>query len=786
MVINEILYHPLPEKKGREFVELWNPTASEVDLSRWSLADEVTFKFPGGTHIGPGAYLVVAGDPAKIGSIYGITGVLGPFEGKLAHKGGTVSLLDARGDLVEGVTYSKKPPFPAEASEGGASLERVHPDYKEGWHWRASAVKPEWFQVKKTGVLTGERLLIYLSEEGSVLIDDVHVVPRDEASPDAIANPGFETGTDGWAGSGNHSLARAEGAGKEGKAALRITAKGPGFGRIHSVSTVLAGIPVSKYVTLSFWARAEKGSPRIIARIEGEGLLCEESVHLIGGTPGAPNRVRSADLEPWIRSIWNEPERPLPGQPVTVLARVEDDEAVGAVTLEYSPEAAEGEKPEVFTVPMADHGVAAKGGGRAFAAMIPPLGEGTVVRYRVSAVDVAGQSARAEAQKAFYVGKPAARGKAVPSFELLVAPAGLESLERAKGTWVPGMLIFDGAVYDQVRVRHRGHSSMGFPKLHFKMHFSGEKFEGRRTVNLSASWADKSYLREPLAHAMFAEAGVAACEVKRYARLYLNGKYWGLYYQLEQPGADYLKRNGRDPEGDLYKCYTNGRPSPTGSYSPSDYQNKTSKDPHFEDLHQFLLSMDQLDGAKLKDYIKVHVDAEEFAAYLAATALVMNSDHVGKNYFLFHDRKADRWSIFPWDLDLTFGRNYECGEAEHLLNDRIRWDNPILFGTEEHPKCDIPGNRIITKFLSLPEDRVLLYKKLAKMMKDFTVARVKRLLLPNYLAIKEEVKLDRARWGSYGNHATWDFEQRVQEILTFVDKRGKFLAEALRQAMANP
>jgi CotH protein/lamin tail-like protein len=785
VIINEILYHPLPSKRGREFVELFNPSTASVDLSSWSLADEITFRIPAGTRIGPGAYLVVAGEPAVVGAIYGISGVLGPFKGKLSNKGGTVSLLDARGDLVEAVAYDKKPPFPAEAAEGGASLERVNPDYKEGWHWRAGAVRPEWFQVKKTGVLTGERLVIYLDGEGSCLIDDVHVTPRDAPSPEAVSNPGFEGGTTGWEASGNHSLSRAEGAGKEGKAALRITARGPGFGRIHSVSTVLSGIPVSKFVTISFWARAEKGAPKIVARIEGEGLLCEESVHLIGGSPGAPNRVRSTDLEPWVRSIWHEPERPLSGQPVTVLARVEDDEAVGAVTLEYSPEAAEGEKPQVYSVPMADHGVAARG-GRAFAAMIPPLGEGTVVRYRVSAVDVAGQGARAEAQKAFYVGKPAARGKAVPSFELLVSPAAMESLERAKGAWVPGMLIFDGVVYDRIRVRHRGHSSMGFPKLHFKLHFDGEKLEGKKTVNLSTSWADKSYLREPLAHAIFAEAGVAACEVKRYARLYLNGKYWGLYYQIEQPGAEYLKRNGRDPDGDLFKCYARGMPTPGGNYSPSDYQNKTSKEPHFDQLHQFLLNMHLLDGAELKEYIKKHVDAEEFAGYLAATALVMNSDHVGKNYLLYRDPRTEKWSMFPWDLDLTFGRNYECGEAEHLLNDRIRWDNPILFGTEEHPKCDIPGNRIITKFLSLPENRVLLYKKLAKMLKEFTVPRITRLLRPNYLAIKDEVKLDRTRWGSYGDRATWDFEQRVQEVLNFVDKRGKFLADALRQAMANP
>ncbi len=782
VVINEILYHPVPDDGAREFIELFNPNSQAVNLSGWSIDGEVTFTFAPGAQIPAGGFVVIGGKADVISAVYGLEGVLGPLKGKLSRKGGEIELVDSRGDLVESVVYDNKPPFPTEAAGSGASIERIHPRFSAPWHWRAGAVRAEWMKVERKGLLSGDRLIFYLTGEGACAIDDVRILREGEPSgAGAVVNSGFESSLEGWEFQGNHSGARIESGGKEGRACLKVVATGPGFGTIHSASVKLDGIPLTSSVVLSFWARIESGSPRLVARISGEGLVTEEELPLAGGSPGAPNRFLASDIEPWIRKFWHEPERPLPGQVITVLARVQDDEAVGSVTLEYTDQEGQG----LRKVPMADGGILA-GGERAFAAMIPPLADGTVVRYSVGALDAAGRPSPAQAQKAFYVGKPVSKAKAVPSFELLIAPEAAASLERSKTTWVPGMLIFDGRVFDRVRLRHRGHSSLGFPKRHFKLAFDGEKIEDARKINLSASWADKSFLRETLAHTFFAKAGVASCEVKRFARLYINGQYHGLFYQIEQTGRDYLKRNGRDPEGDLFKCYAGGRPSPSGTYSGSDYQNKTSQDPHYDLLHGFLVSMDSLIGAELQAYIKKHVNAEDFAGYLAATAVVMNSDHVGKNYFLYRDPKTDRWSMFPWDLDLTFGRNFECGHPSPLLNDKLRWDNHILFGTQAYPKCDIGGNRLIEKFLSIKENRILLYKKVQQLLKDFTVAGVNRMVKPHYQALRAEVPLDRQRWSAYGPRNTWDFDKQVQEIQSFVEKRSQFLLQGLRAAAASP
>ncbi len=783
VVINEIHYQPVPNTKEREFLELFNPNREEVDLSGWSITGQVEYKFPAGTRIGPQGFLVIGGEPASLGKLYGLKEVLGPYEGGLSRKGGNVALLDSKGHEVDSVTYDNKPPFPVEAAGGGPSLERIHPDFSAGRHWLPGAVQYEWVRVEQKGLLSGDRLLFYLDDEGSCLIDDVRVVSaKDITGPNAVGNSGFESGTGGWRFTGNHSGERLREKAKEGTSCLRLSSKGPGFGEIHSASVSLGGIPLTTEVILSFWVMGEEGTVNVVARILGDGLVTDAELPILGGSPGKANRVREVDLAPWVQKSWHEPTRPLPGKPVVIFGQVLDDEAVAGVTLEYSLLDEEKER----TMPMANHGMVTPL-GPVYSCMLPPLSEGEVVRYRILAWDAGGKQAPLESQTAFYVGKPVSRRKSVDAFELLISPQAVTSLERYKKTWVPAMVIFDGVVYDQVRVRHRGHSSLGYPKRHFKIRFDGEKFEGKtKTVNLSASWADKSYLRELLAYNTFADAGAAHCKISRYARLYLNGKYWGLYYQLEQPGSSYLKRNGYNPDGDLFKCYAAGRPSPSGHYSASDYEYETNNEAPYEILHEFLTSMDFLTGDELQTYIKKRVNIDDFVAYLAATALVMNSDHVGKNYFLYRNPKTGKWSMLPWDLDLTFGRNYECGIRNALLNDKIRWDNHILFGTEAYPKCDIKGNRLIEKFLSIRENRILLYKKLVKMLRTFNVARINRLIQPHYNLLRSESVLDRKRWGAYGPQSTWDFDGQVRQIQQFVANRIQFLAQGLREAAANP
>src|SRR5216117_3614474 len=64
VMINEIMYHPLQppfasEPVGEEFIELFNRSNTNVNLSGWHFSKGISYTF-GNVTLAPGAYLVVS------------------------------------------------------------------------------------------------------------------------------------------------------------------------------------------------------------------------------------------------------------------------------------------------------------------------------------------------------------------------------------------------------------------------------------------------------------------------------------------------------------------------------------------------------------------------------------------------------------------------------------------------------------------------------------------------------------------------------------------------------
>ncbi len=161
IVIDEIQYRPLREEwreefdrvnAGRylerdedvygEYVELFNRGPVSVDLSDWTLAAGPAFRFSSGTQLGPGAYLVVAADPAVLTLRHGAFAVTGPLGARLGSAGERLVLRDAAGVLIDTVAYDDAPPWPLAPDEAGAALECLDPhgDNANPANWRAAGV----------------------------------------------------------------------------------------------------------------------------------------------------------------------------------------------------------------------------------------------------------------------------------------------------------------------------------------------------------------------------------------------------------------------------------------------------------------------------------------------------------------------------------------------------------------------------------------------------------------------------------------------------------------------
>ena len=145
IVINEIHSDPTDSKsRFTEFVELYNPLATPVDVGQWSLGGGLAYQIPPGTIIPPNGYLVIGENPAHLQSGLGCAGALGPWSGSLGNAGDEVVLRDAALAVVDRVDYKLGFPWPTVGDDPGNSLQRIHEGLESnlGGSWRSALPTP--------------------------------------------------------------------------------------------------------------------------------------------------------------------------------------------------------------------------------------------------------------------------------------------------------------------------------------------------------------------------------------------------------------------------------------------------------------------------------------------------------------------------------------------------------------------------------------------------------------------------------------------------------------------
>jgi hypothetical protein len=115
-VINEVLAaneEGITDEEGKteDWLELYNPTDQDLDLSGWALYDEAgrePWQLPEGTALYAGSWLVIWCDGDEDDG-----GLHAPF--KLSEDGENVVLLNEEGDIVDAITF---PPLSPDQSWG--------------------------------------------------------------------------------------------------------------------------------------------------------------------------------------------------------------------------------------------------------------------------------------------------------------------------------------------------------------------------------------------------------------------------------------------------------------------------------------------------------------------------------------------------------------------------------------------------------------------------------------------------------------------------------------------
>ncbi|HNS22343.1 MAG TPA: CotH kinase family protein [Sedimentisphaerales bacterium] len=503
-------------------------------------------------------------------------------------------------------------------------------------------------------------------------------------------------------------------------------------------------------------------------------------------TPGGANNAGVETVGPIIADMEHSPETPTERDTLWITARISPAfDPVALVELRYRVMF----EPE-NTIALRDDG---RGGDNTpgdgiYTAAIPEdaFTAGDMVRWYILAVDTAGRMSRLPAFRD-PLGSPQYDGTVVenPSLKnpLPVLHWFVQNPSAASSDAGTRCSIFyDGEFYDNIWAGLHGQSSRGFPKKSYNIDFHpGYNFkwaDGQPRaddINLLTTYPDKAQMRNILAYETYRDAD-CAYHWAFAVRVQQNGAFWGTAHVVENGDRDWLVRMGLNAEGALYKMYNSFT---SAGDATSGAEKKTRKNEANADLLALFNGI-SLTGEARRRYVYDNVDVAQVVNFLAARAITGDTDCCHKNYYFYRDTGfSNEWQMWPWDVDLSFGRRWISSMT--YWDQRLIADTPLFVGN---------NNRMPQTIFGTPEMRQMYLRRVRTLMDE--------LLMPPGTAqenlhyepridelaaqIGPDAILDAAKWNSHawGNGSTApNYPQPYADAVA--EMRNSYLPERRRQ-----
>jgi hypothetical protein len=472
-------------------------------------------------------------------------------------------------------------------------------------------------------------------------------------------------------------------------------------------------------------------------------------------TPGAVNGLGKTNLGPLLVDIAHTPRVPTDDQDIVITARaVRTFDPIARVTLSYRVM-----YTNELSVPMLDDGLHGDGAANdgVYGATIPASvsSSGQMVRYALTAVDSTGDSSRwppypDPKNSPQYFGTMVADPNV--SSPLPVLYWFIQSRTAADSeTGTRSSVFYAGEFYDNILVKLHGQSSATFPKKSYDFDFNrGSHFRyspDQKPVedfNLLTTYPDKAHMRNLLAYETYRDAG-AGYHVTFPLRVQQNGAFFSDAHFCEDGNEDYLSRLGLDPNGALYKMYNIMDSATTGA------EKKTRKNEGNADLQALITGL-RLTGAARTQFIYNNIDIPALVNFLTAMIITGGTDCCHKNYYAYRDTEGSGlWRYLPWDVDLTFGRNWNS--ANTYFDDTMFTGNALFIGS---------NNNLVSALIGTPAIRQMYLARLRTLMDELLQStntppaqrKYERRIDELAAVIGPDAALDYAKWATWGQKQT--------------------------------
>jgi hypothetical protein len=243
----------------------------------------------------------------------------------------------------------------------------------------------------------------------------------------------------------------------------------------------------------------------------------------------------------------------------------------------------------------------------------------------------------------------------------------------SEGYILADMVVINGVSFPNSGVKYKGNSTYNASNdknpLHIKLDYTvNQDYDGYEDLKLSNGSKDPSMVREVLAYDIL--QNYMHCPRSNYARVYINGTYYGVFSNSESISKSFCSDHFYSSGNAFFKCNPIGGAGPGSSSYPdlayygttqSSYTSRYEMQSDFgwDDLIHLTDTLKNFTGS-----IEEILDVDRALWMLAFNDVFVNLDsYTGgfrQNYYLYRDNNG-RFNSIIWDLNMCFGSFTQLG-----------------------------------------------------------------------------------------------------------------------------